>query len=78
MFSQQKMSFAIHASHPAIAYRNNPDPYATSDEPISAETQTLEENKVETKTTTTSQSGRSHIPATAMRMHDSGEIADIH
>ena len=72
------MSFAIHASHPAIAYRNNPAPYATSDEPISAETQTLEENKVETKTTTTSQSGRSHIPSTAMRMHDSGEIADIH
>lgn len=74
------MSFAIHATHPAIAYETNPEPepYATSDEPISAETQTLEENKVETKTTTTSQSGRSHIPEPSMRMHDSVEIADIH
>lgn len=72
------MSFAIHASHPAIAYRNNPAPYATSIEPISTETPTTEESKVETKTTTTSQSGRSHIPSNAFAMQDSEEIADIH
>ena len=73
------MSFAIHPSHETIALMTNPGLPANTDEPISAETQTLEETEIETKTTTTSQRNQSiQSNSISMRIHDSGEISDIH